>query len=115
MTLTPIDDGVNEFDETVIVSLGAGGGYIPGSVVQASGKIQGSGESRISNVSVTSESKMTFRATGFANQNYRIEARTADTDWHTVAGGTAGADGNITFLDSSPATNANVWYRAVWP
>lgn len=114
LSIVPIDDGVNEFDETVIVTLGAGAGYVPGAVVQAIGKIQGTGESRISNVTVTSGGKMTFSATGFANQNYRIEARAADSDWHTIATGTAGADGNISFIDSASATNGNLWYRAVW-
>jgi hypothetical protein len=114
LSLAPIADGINEFDETVSVTLAAGSGYQVIGSARAQGTIRGSGQSQITDPAITAGGAFTFRATGFANRNYRIESAAPPEAWHTISTGTSGADGSITYQDSARAEAANVWYRVVW-
>jgi hypothetical protein len=114
LTINPIADSINEMDESVIVTLVAGDGYVLGATSNATGTITGSGESKISAATLSPVGSFGFSATGFANRAYRVEARAPEGAWTTRTNGVAGADGAIMYRESGPAGGASVWYRVVW-
>ncbi len=112
LLISPVQDSLNEFDETVIVTVLPGAGYNLAAANRASGVIQGSGECRIVRSDLGANT-FGFTATGFAGRNYRIESRTQTEPWRQRAAGTAGGDGSVTY-SGSPDSGPSEWFRIVW-
>lgn len=114
LRITPIDDAVNEIDETVTATLIAGAGYQLGTNIVATATIKGAGECKISDPKLSTGRAFSFQATGFANRPYRIESRTPTGAWTSRTNAVAGADGAVTYSEPAAATAPCLLYRVVW-
>jgi hypothetical protein len=114
LTIQPVQDGINEMDETIIVSLVSTSAYKIGALWSATAAIQGSGQSQISGANISSTGQFGFTATGFANRPYRIESRTPTGAWQAKANATSGPDGAITYRESAAPSGTCQMYRVVW-
>jgi hypothetical protein len=114
LSLAPIADGINEAAETVVVTLAAGAGYQLGTNLSATGTIQASGESKISEATISAVGRFGFNAIGFPNRAYRVESRTPTGSWTTRTNGVARADGTCEYRENSAANSACLFYRIVW-
>jgi hypothetical protein len=113
MTIMPRNDGINEMDETIVVTVVSGAGYDLGSPISTSGTIKASGEAKIMEAKISAVGGFGFKAIGFPNRPYRIEARTPSGAWGLWKTGTCGADGSIDYQENFPAAISCVFYRVV--
>jgi hypothetical protein len=113
VTITPIDDGLVELTEDVLISLVAGAAYDLGAPMSAKGTIKASGEVAISQVSQSPTGGFGFIAKGLPNRPYNIEARTPTSGWVGWKGGTCGQDGLIEYRESSATAIPCLYYRVV--
>jgi hypothetical protein len=113
VTIVPTNDGINEMDESVVLTVGSGAGYDLGSPNSASATIKESGEARILGAKVSEVGQFGFRAVGFANRPYIIQARTPTSAWYVWGSGVCGADGSITYQENIAASANALFYRVI--
>jgi hypothetical protein len=113
VTITPINEGLNEFDEDVVISVASGTGYEVGAPMSAKGTIKGSGELAILQPNLSTTGGFGFTAKGFPNRPFKVEARTPTSDWVDRKDGVCGPDGLIEYHESSSTTTPCLFYRVV--
>lgn len=113
LTIKPTQDGINEMDETVVITLLGGAGYNVGSAATAIARIKGDGELKILDAKLSTVGGFGFKANGFPNRPYRIEARTPTSGWVVWHGGTCPPDGAIAYTENSAPVAKCLYYRVV--
>jgi hypothetical protein len=113
LTIAPLQDGINEMDEDVVVTLVAGSGYQLGSAISATGTIKGQGEVTLANAKISAVGSFGFTAIGFPNRPYIVQARTPTSDWWGAGSGVCGGDGTIHYSENIPATANCLYYRVL--
>lgn len=112
LSIAPLQDNVNELDETVVVTVAPGPFYTVGAE-SATGTIKASGSSLISEPGI-SAAGFGFDASGFASHPYRVESRPPDGSWRMRANGISGPDGAISYRETTPPGGVAEFYRVVW-
>ena len=104
---------INEMDESVVITVVSGAGYDLGAAIAASATIKSSGEIKISGAKMSAVGGFGFKAMGFPNRPYRIDARTPTSGWVPWMAGVCGADGSIVYQENFAASAQCLFYRVV--
>ena len=114
VSIMPTNDGLNEGEETVVVTLVAGAGYQLGTTLSATGTIAASLDSKIEEPTISAVGRFGFTALGFANRPYRVQSRAPEGIWVTRTNGVARADGSFDYREGASASAQCLYYRVVW-
>lgn len=113
LSVQPLQDAIAEFNETIVVTIGATESYTVGTPHSATGIVRGSGESRITNARLTATG-LAFDIVGFASRPYRVESRPPGGVWRERKTGVAPANGLVTYAEASAPAGVAEMYRVIW-